>query len=68
MNKKIHHLFKDTHEKALASTYVELYEMVKQAAAKAIYLRGAYGRINKKAGELAEFQDLNQYVLHQLIQ
>lgn len=36
MNKKVHYSFKHALEKALTSTYTELYQLVAQAAAKAI--------------------------------
>lgn len=52
VNKKVHHLFKYTHEKAPPGTYSELYRTVKQAAANAIYLKGADDQINNKGGKL----------------
>lgn len=52
--KKVHHLLKGTHEKALTSTYTGLNQIIEQATANAIYIGAAYDQIKKKAGKLAE--------------
>lgn len=48
MNKGVHRLFKDAHEKAITGTYTGRYEMVQQAVARAIYLGGADHQTDNK--------------------
>lgn len=54
VNKKNHLLFRDGHEKPLAGTYTERYQVVQLAAAKAIYLGRAEDQINNKVGKLVK--------------
>lgn len=67
MNKRVYQLFKDAHEKTLASTCIELFETVEQTAANAVYIGRAEEQINNKLGHLAKSQDFNQHVIQQLI-
>lgn len=67
VNKMAHHLIKDAHEKTLTNSYTELYQMAKQAAAKAIHLRRANDQINNKARKLGASRDFTKHRIHQLI-
>lgn len=51
---KLQHLFKYAHQKTLTGTYTELYRMVEEVAAKAIFLGEAQYENNNKTRELAE--------------
>lgn len=57
VNRKVHHLSKDTHEKALTGAYTKLYQMVEQADDKAIYFGGAHVRMSNNAGRLIESRE-----------
>lgn len=48
LNKKLHNLFEDAHEKALAGTYGQLYQFLEQAAVREILPGGADDQINNK--------------------
>lgn len=60
-------MFKGDLERAPIGTYADLYQMVEQPAAKAIYHGKADDQINNKIGKLAESQDFAQHVIHKLI-
>lgn len=67
VNKKIHRLFKDAHEKALNGTYSGLYKMVEQGVAHAIYLWKADDQLKIQVEMVSKSWYLTQQVLQQLI-
>lgn len=48
------HLFKTSHEKALAGTYTYHYKAVDQASTKGGFFRGADNLVNRRIGKLAD--------------
>lgn len=52
----VYRLFKHAQEKALTGTYIELYQIVEQTAAKDIHPGGA-DEVHNKVRKLAEAQD-----------
>lgn len=68
VEERVFNLFKEERQKASTGTYTELYQTVKQASAKKIYLGGAEHIISTKVGKLAESHEFIQHVIHHLIQ
>lgn len=64
VNKKVHHSFKDSHDRSLAGTSIVLSQMVEQATAMEIYLGGAKEKFNYNIGKLAQSQDFTHLVMH----
>lgn len=68
VQKEVHNLIKDTHDKALSGKCVELYQTFEQATARTVYTGRASDQIRNKNRKLAETEGFTRHVIHQLIQ